>query len=344
MKELLRELVNTPGVSGNEERIRGLVSSKVEEHADSVEMDNFGNLIARKGSGEKTLMLTAHMDQIGLSVKMIGEDGYLRVAELGGIYPRNLMDQHLIIHTETGDINGVVSGKSIHLMDEDEKKRVPEMDEIYVDIGARSREEAVEMGVHRGDFVSFESRLVELGNDYVSGPAFDDRVGCAVLIEAFKRFDEDYELVAAFTAQEEGGLKGARTATRNINPDVAVAIDVSGSGDNPLVPQYESDLKSGGGPGIDLLQNGGRGLITPPHIKEWLLRTAEQGHNYQRKVDEGGRTDAAVTNISCDGIPSGSIGVPVSNVHSSVETAKVSDIEETRDLLVHAFETFPNYF
>lgn len=347
MKQLLKELVETPGVSGEESEIRNLIIEKVEEHADSVETDDFGNLIARKGEGDFTLLLDAHMDQIGLSVKRITDEGFIKVGKVGGIYPENILSHRVRVHASYGEQTiGVLGQKPPHIkrnVENDEK--VPEMKEIFVDIGAEDDEEVEEIGIRIGDRITFDTDFKELANDYVTGPAFDDRVGCAVAIEALKRFDEDYELAVVFATQEEVGTKGARTAAYHVDPDAALAIDVSMAGDVPGVEPDQSEDATGDGIGIDMIQAGGRGLITPETVKEWLVETAEDGdHNYFRSLYDGGATDARSIELVKDGIPTGSLGVPLRYMHSDIEVIKISDMEDSVDFLEASFGTVRNYF
>lgn len=346
MEQLLRDLVASPGVSGGEDRIRETIIEKVEDHADSIEQDGLGNLIVRKGSGERTLMLAAHMDQIGLSVNRVDDNGFLRVSKVGGIYSRNMMDQRVTVHaSESDEVRGVVSAKPVHLMDSEEKKDVPEMKDLVIDIGAESKQEVEEeFGIRVGDYITYEKELEKLSKDYVTGPAFDDRAGCAVVIEALKRFDEDYELIVVFNVQEEVGRKGARTSTFMTDPDAAIAVDVTVSGDLPFVEKHQSEIKLGDGFGIDLIQNGGRGFITSSSMKNWMVSAAEDGdHDYRRMVEVGGATEAGVINLVRNGVPSASLAIPARNIHSSVEVVKLSDMEELVSFLQTAFSSFRDY-
>lgn len=345
MKELLKELVETPGVSGNESEIREFIQEQVEDHADSVETDRMGNLIARKGSGDKTLMIATHMDQIGLTVKRIDDEGFIQFSKVGGVTTQSLMNQRVTIHTEEGGVKGVIGMKPPHLMDREERDKLPEKEQLFVDIGAEDGENVEEVGVKVGDYITFDRGAEELQDDFVTGMAMDNRVGCLVGIEALKRFDEDYELAVVFSTQEEVGLKGAKTSAFKIDPDVALAVDVSIAGDVPGVDPQESDLEIGEGVEITMMQSEGRGLITPETVRNWLLETAEdEEHEHQRGVWEGGATDAAKINLVREGVPTGSIGVPLRNMHSATEVVKVSDIEDTVDFLEDSFKNFESYF
>lgn len=347
MKSLLKELVETPGVSGQEQKIREKIRGKVEDHADTVEEDDMGNLIARKGEGDKTLMVATHMDQIGLSVKRIDDNGFLKVTKVGGLYPESLINQRVVVHTSEGDdLTGVIGMKPPHLRrNKDENDKIPEYQEIFIDVGAEDEEDAEDLGIRVGDYVTFDRDLKEMENGNVTAPAFDNRVGCTVLIEALKDFDEDYELAAVFSTQEEVGTKGARTSAFGIDPDVALAVDVTMAGDVPGIEPDQTEAALGDGPGMDMLQAGGRGLIASEKVRNWLVNTAEEeDHDYFRSVTEGGATDAASIYISRDGIPTGSIGVPSRNIHSPIEVVKIDDLKATEKFLADAFEKMPEYF
>jgi len=346
MEKLLKELVEAHGVSGNESEIRELIKQKVEKHADSLETDKMGNLIARKGSGGKKLMIATHMDQIGLSVRRITEEGFIKISKVGGMFETGIINQRFTVHSSYGDqVTGVVAAKPPHLMKKEEIREVPEMKDLFIDIGAEDEEDVKDAGIRVGDYVSYERGFEKLLNDYVTAPAFDNRVGCATLIKLLKRFDEDYELVAVFSTQEEVGTKGVRTSTFDIDPDVALAIDTGMAGDVPGISPDESDDATGDGAGIDMVQASGRGLISPESIREWLIETAEEkDHNYFRSLYEGGATDAASIQIQRDGYPTGSISIPTRHIHSPTEVVKLSDIEETVEFLEDAFSTMEEYF
>jgi len=344
MNSLLKELVETPGVSGDEHRIREEIREKVEDHVDSLETDNMGNLIARKGSGEKTLMIATHMDQIGLAVKTIDENGYIRFSKVGGVTTQSLMNQKVKIHTEERDVTGVVGMKPPHLMDDEKRDELPEEEQLFIDIGAEGDQDVEEAGIKIGDYITFDRDFSELRDDYVTSMAMDNRVGCAAAIETLKRFDEGYELAVVFSTQEEVGRKGAKTSAFKIDPDVALAVDVSIAGDLPGVEDYQSDLEMGEGPEIAMVKSNGRALLTPRKVKNWLRETAEdENHNYQPGVSSGA-SDASRIYIQREGIPSGKIGVPLRNTHSATEVLKISDLKDTANYLEDVTRTMEDYF
>ncbi|MFB6213892.1 MAG: M42 family metallopeptidase [Candidatus Nanohaloarchaea archaeon] len=347
MKELLRELVETPGITGNEVKIREVLREKVEGHADEVEVDDFGNLIARKGEGEKKLMIDAHMDQIGMGVRRIDDEGFLRVSPLGGAYPISIVNQRVNVHASEGEeeVTGVIGAKPSHLL-EDEEEGLPQMQKAFVDIGAEDAEDAREKGIRVGDYISFERDFRELENDYVTGPAFDNRVGCAMAVEALKRFDDEgYELAVVFSTQEEVGGKGAKTAAFGEEPDAAVVLEVARAGDVPNMDIDESDEQTGEGFGITMVEAGGRGVIAPTEIRNWLLDTArDNDFDFQRKLYDKGKTNAAAIEVSRTGVPTGVVVIPTRHLHSPVEVINMEDARQSVKFLQKALQDFEDYF
>lgn len=344
MKQLLKELVETTGGSGNEEKIRELIREEVEDEVDSLETDNLGNLMARKGSGDKTLMVAAHMDQICANVQKIDDEGFIHFKKMWGISARELVNQKVKVENSEGEhVSGIIGIKPIHTVEKGEENEIPEIKDLAVEIGAEDKEEVKEAGIDVGDYIYIDRGFEELRGDYVTGRAFDDRIGCLVLIEALKRFDEDYELAAVFSTQEEVGTKGAKISAYGINPDVGLAIDVTPTPDAPGLDTEKYVGELGEGPNIELIQTSGRGMIAPETIKNWLVDTADESDiEYVKRL--GGGNDARSIQMARKGVPTGSIGVPTRHIHSPVEVAKMSDIEETVELLENAFETMEEYF
>ncbi|MFP4045819.1 MAG: M42 family metallopeptidase [Candidatus Aenigmatarchaeota archaeon] len=344
MKEMLKKLSETDGISGFEGNVKELLREEMEKHAD-VKEDELGNLIAKKGEGEPTLMLTAHMDQIGLAVKYIDENGFIRFTGVGGIDDRTLINQRVNVHSSKGVIKGVISSKPTHLLEEEERKKSIKKDKLFIDVGADDQEDVEEMGIEVGNQISFDRNFSELGKEnVVTGQAFDDRVGCLLLLEALKRFDGDYTLYTVATVQEEVGLKGARTAAFRVDPDVAVSVDTGIAGDLPGIEKQEATLEMGEGPALGLIESEGRGLITTPLVRKWLKKTAEDSDiDYQVSVSEGGMTEGAIMYITKEGIPSGTISIPTRNIHSCVEVLDMDDVKKAGDWLEAAFKTFKDY-
>jgi endoglucanase len=326
--KLLQKLSEAHGVPGAEREVREIMEEELLKYCDEVEVDNMGNLIARKGDGEKKVMLSAHMDEIGLIVKHIDKEGFIRFASLGGIFDQTLLNQRVIIHSKKGRVTGVIGSKPPHLMDEEERKKPVKAKDMFIDIGAADNKDAEKIGVSVGDYITLERSFKKLGKKLVTGKAFDDRIGCYALLEVMRRVDTDWLVYAVGTTQEEVGLKGARTAAYKITPDYAIVLEVTTTGDYPGVREEESANKIGKGPALTLVDAGGRGLITHPKVRDLLITTAEDNKiPYQLEVGEGGTTDASVIHLTKEGIPSGVISVPTRYIHSPVEVASVKDIE-----------------
>jgi len=189
--EYLKKLSKLHGISGREDSVREFMKKELEKYCDSVEIDNFGNLIAKRGNKGKKIMIAAHMDEIGLMVKYIDDNGFLKFTKIGGIYDPTILNQKVVVHGSKGDLIGVLGSKPPHRMKEEEKTKIIKYEDMFIDIGAESREEAIEMGVNIGTWVSFLSEVYDLGKNRLTGKAFDDRVGCAVLLEVMKRLSEE---------------------------------------------------------------------------------------------------------------------------------------------------------
>ncbi len=328
MKRLLKKLSEAHGVPGSEGEVRDIMSKELSKHCD-LEVDRMGNLIAKKGDGKEKVMLAAHMDEIGLMVKHIDEKGFIRFTTLGGFFDQTLVNQRVFIHAMNRRVTGVIGSKPPHLMKEDERKKGVERKDMFVDAGFKSDKEAAKAGVGIGDYITFDRSFRELKGDLVTGKAFDDRIGCLVLIEVMKKVDTDYTVYGVGTVQEEVGLKGARTSAFRINPDFAIGIDVNLAGDYPGIKDEESALKLGEGPVIEIADACGRGLITHPKIKDLLIKTAKKHKiNYQLSVGEGGTTDATAIHLTREGVPSGVVSIPARYIHSPVEVASMKDIKD----------------
>ncbi len=339
LKELLKKLSNSHGISGYEDEIREIIKDELQNHVDDIRIDTLGNIIAVKEGESPSIMLSAHMDEIGLMVKSIDKNGFIRFIKLGGWYDAVLLNSRVVLHTEKGKIYGVIGSKPPHLMKDEEKKKVIKAEEMFIDIGARNKEEVEKAGVKIGTPITLDVEMKELINDIITGKAIDNRAGIAMMIEAIKNTKSDATIYAVGTVQEEVGLKGARTSAYGLNPDLAIVCEVAVAGDHPGIKEEESIIKLGEGPVITVVDAGGRGLITQQKILKWLTKTAEkEGIKYQLEVSEGGTTDAAVIHISKAGIPCGVISVPTRYMHSGVEVISLKDLEDSIKLLSKALE------
>lgn len=342
LAETLEKLSNACGVVGREEEVRRLMKSMLEKCVDEVREDKLGNVIGIKKGNKNApkVMLAAHMDEIGLLVKTISKEGFLQFAKIGGIDDRILLAQKVLVCTEKGPLHGIIGSKPPHIQKEEERKRIITYDELFIDIGAESQEEAKKMGVKIGDPVAFDIKFARISKNIVIGKAFDDRVGCAVIVETMKLLrDTECTVYAVGTVQEEVGLRGAATAAFGINPDVGIALDVTVAGDVPGVKEVEAPIKLGKGPSIEVSD---MGLITHPKVLRLLIDAAEENKiPYQLETGLPGSTDAARIALTREGVPSGAITVPTRYIHSPTSLLSLEDAEKAVKLTVAAVQKIP---
>ena len=348
IKYLLEKFTNAHGVSGFEDNVRELLELELEPYVDTIRKDVMGNLIATKKGEGPTIMLAAHMDEIGLMVKYIDENGFIRFIGIGGWFDQTLLSQRVVVHGKKGPIPGVIGSKPPHLMKEDDRKKPVKMEDMFIDIGAKDREDTENLGLEIGTIVSIDREFRSLTNGKVTSKAFDDRAGLVVLIEVMKRLSKhkiEANIYVAGTVQEEVGLKGARTCAFGICSSVALAIDTTAPGDYPGINKTDSSLEVGKGPVITVADAAGRGLITHPQVLKWLKETAiENKIPYQLGVGSGGTTDATAIHLTKEGIPTGTISIATRYVHSPVEVLDTADLEACISLVVKAIENVNKYF
>ena len=340
LTDMLSKLVGAPGISGMEAQVRDIIKAELSGHVDEIRVDRIGNLVSRKGTGKPKVMLTAHMDEVGFMVKRIIKNGFIKFAMIGGFDERILPSQQVIVYTKSKPIVGVINSKPPHLLKEEERKKVVEHSDMYIDIGAKDVEEIEALGVRVGDPVLFDRKLALLGNENtVAGKALDDRVGCLALIEVMKRFHDGFTLYGVFTSQEEVGLKGARTSAYEIDPDVGIALDVTTATDTPDLKTDEADVRIGAGPVINIVEASGRGLITSNRVFKWLTKSAKEAKiPYQIEVGEKGMSDAATIYISKIGVPSGAVCIPARYIHGPNAIIDLRDIENSVKLVTEALK------
>jgi len=343
--EVLEKLSNANGVTGREDDVRNLMKDYLKPYVDEIREDKLGNLIAfKKGKKDApTVMIAAHMDEVGLMIKNIKKKGFLQFTKIGGIDDRILLAQQVIVHTDKGPLTGVIGSKPVHIQKEEERKKVIDADRLFIDIGARDKEEAEKMGAQVGDVVSFDTKFARIGNGVVLGKAFDDRVGCAVMIETMKRLQKvDCNVYAVGTIQEEVGLRGATIAAFQIEPDVGIALDASVAGDMPGVGEGEAPAKMGEGPVLTVAD---AGLIAHPKVLRLLIDSAKENNiPYQLETGIRGATDAARIALSREGVPSGVVSIPARYIHSPAAVLDLDDVEQAVKLAVAAIENVPKYF
>ncbi|HIQ24045.1 MAG TPA: M42 family peptidase [Pyrodictium delaneyi] len=339
---LLKRLSDAFGVSGYEDEVRGIVIDELREAADELRVDKLGNVIAvKKGErGGIKVLWDSHMDEIGFFVKSIDDRGFIYLSPVGGWSERVLPGQRVRILTDDGRIvRGVIGIKPPHLMKPEERNQVVPLDKLFVDIGASSREEVERAGIRVGSPVDLDREAIMLLGDRVTGKAFDDRVGVAVLIKAFKEIDGFEPTVYLVVAvQEEVGLKGARVAAQQIGPDAAIAVDVTTANDMPGVEPKDQVARLGGGPVIKVADGrNASGLIAHPKMLRLLIEAARsEGISHQLSILPGGTTDATAIALTGEGVPSAVVAVPTRYIHSPVELLSLSDAVNAARLVMAA--------
>ena len=345
LADVLERLSNACGVAGREEEVRALMKELLKPSVDEIKEDKLGDVIGiKKGAkGTPSVMLAAHMDEIGLMVKNMTKEGFIQFTKIGGIDDRILIAQRVVVHTDKRPLEGIIGSKPPHILKEEEKKKVIEADNLFIDVGATSKEDAQKMGVRVGDPVSFDITFTRVGNDAVVGKAFDDRVGCAALVEVMRKIPSvDCTVYAVGTIQEEVGLRGATIAAFQLYPDVGIAIDVTVAGDIPGVKEVEAPIKMRKGPSLTVADTG---LITHPKVLRLLIDAAEESKvPYQLESGLRGTTDAARIALAREGVPSGVISIPTRYIHSPASMLSLSDVENTIKLAVTAVKNVPKYF
>ena len=351
MVSLLEKYSNAHGVSGDEGKISELLKEDLKGLADEIKIDALGNLIAvRKGNSPSgpTIMLAAHMDEIGLMVKLVDESGFLRFAKFGGWFDQTLLNQRVIVHGSKGDVYGVIGSKPPHVMTPEDAKSPVKHRDMFIDIGAKNSDDVKNLGIEPGTYISIDRDFQKLINNRVTGKAFDNRVGVAVMIEVMRRLkgkDIKATVCAVGTVQEEVGLKGAKTAAHSSNADVALALDTTIPGDHPGITKLDSPLEIGKGPIVAISDASGRGLIAHPKVVKWLRESADKIEiAVQLGVGEGGTTDATAIHLTKDGIPTGTVQIATRYIHSPVEVVDLNDIEDSIQLIVTAIERAHKYF
>jgi len=343
--EVLEKLSNANGVTGREDEVRNLMKKYLKPYVDETRIDRLGNIFALK-KGKKdapTVMLAAHMDEVGLMIKNITKRGFLQFTKVGGIDDRILFAQKVIVHTNKAPLTGIIGSKPPHIQTDEERKKVLEADRLFIDVGAKDKKEAEKMGVHIGDVVSFDTKFARVGKDVVVGKAFDDRVGCSMIIEVMRKLPNvDCNVYAVGTIQEEGGLRGATIAAFQVAPDVGIALEATVAGDMPGVREGEAPAKMREGPVLTVAD---AGLITHPKILTLLIDSAKENKiPYQLETGIRGATDASKIALTKEGVPSGVISVAARYIHSPAAILNLDDVEKAVQLAVAAIQNIPKHF
>lgn len=336
--ELIKELVETPGIPGREERLRAVVRRELTGLVDEMRVDALGNLIAvKRNPGAPKLMIAAHMDEIGFIVSHIDKDkGWLRLQPLGGHDPRNMTAQRVLVSGAGGDLPGILFPgiKPPHISGDEDRKKQPQITDYFVDLGLPG--EKVRELVAIGDPVTLLRGFSVIGDGY-SAKAMDNRICVYIMIEAMRRAQSfGFEVYAVATVQEEVGLRGALTSAYDIRPDVGIALDTTLAVDIPGIAEHETVTRLGGGAAIKIMDSS---QIAHPKLTVALRSLADRrGIKWQHEILARGGTDGGAIQRVHAGVATGTLSVPTRYIHSSVEMVHKDDVEANIALLVAFIE------
>lgn len=320
-------LTGLNGVSGDEGIVRDYIKSEICAYVDEITVDTIGNLIAyKKGNSDKKIMLSAHMDEVGFIVSGINDKGYIEFKTVGGIDTRVILSKKVLIGKN--NVKGVIGMKAIHLQKRAERESVPEIRDLYIDIGAKDKEDAVKY-VNLGDYISFETESELLGDSTLKAKAIDDRAGCGILMELIKKTVK-YDTYFCFTTQEEVGLRGARVCAHRLNPDIALVIESTTANDVYGFEDHEFVTSLGGGVSVTFMD---RATIVNNDFRKWLYDLAKENYiPVQYKRATAGGNDAGRIHLAKGGIKTASLSVPTRYLHSPCGLSSINDIKATKDL------------
>lgn len=340
--KLLKEICETPGAPGFEQRIRKVVLRELKGLTDEVNVDNMGNVIAyKKGKANKKVMVAAHMDEIGFIVTHIDDQGFLRFHTLGGFDPKTLTAQRVIVHGKK-DLIGVMGSKPIHIMSAEERTKNVKIEDFFIDLGLPKKE--VEKYISIGDPITRERDLIEMG-DNVNCKSIDNRISVFILIETLKKLKGTklpYDLYAVFTVQEEVGIRGANVSSLQIQPDFGFGLDTTIAYDVPGAKPHECVTKLGEGAAIKIMDSS---TICDYRMVDYMKKTADKHKiKWQPEILPAGGTDTAgIQRMSAGGAIAGAISIPTRHIHQVIEMANKKDIQAAIDLLSACIKELDSY-
>lgn len=326
---LLEKLSNAHGVAGNEIGVAKLLKELLAEHVDEFQTDYLGNLIAIKGKDKPgpKVMIAAHMDEVGLMITSIERNGLLKFRPVGGVDPRVLVSKPVRIGDKL--VKGVIGAKPIHLQRPNEREVALGFDQLFIDIGAKSDDDA-KKHVKLGDYCSFETEFKKINDNLCKGKSFDDRVGCALLADILKE-DYPFPLYGVFTVQEEVGLRGATVAAYTVNPDLAIVLEGTSASDVPESEEHRFSTRLGGGPALSIID---ASIIVQKNLLKAVVKIAEKNEiKYQYRQTSVGGNDAGKIHLTREGIDTFTISVPCRYIHSPVSFMNIEDFNSTRKLM-----------
>ncbi|MDA7027172.1 M42 family metallopeptidase [Bacillus sp. CLL-7-23] len=339
---MLKKLTDAKGIPGNEKEVRQVMRSYIEPYANEVTTDRLGSLIAKKTGltdGPK-IMISGHLDEVGFMVTRIDDRGYLYFQTVGGWWSQVMLAQRVTIVTKKGDITGVIGSKPPHVLSPEARKKPADIKDMFVDIGASSREEAMEWGVLPGDQIVPYFEFTVMNNEkMLLAKAWDNRIGCAIAIDVLRNLKEIHHPNVVYgvgTVQEEVGLRGAKTAAQTIKPDIAFGVDVGIAGDTPGITEKESTSKMGKGPQIILYD---ASMVSHKGLRDFVTKVADEANiPYQFDALSGGGTDSGSIHLTANGVPALSITIATRYIHTHAAMLHRDDYENTVKLITEVIK------
>jgi len=339
---MFKELTEAKGISGNEKEAREVMKKHISPYATEVFTDNLGSLIAKKVGQEDgpKVMVAGHLDEIGLMVTRIDDNGFLYFQTIGGWWSQVMLAQRVTVCTEQGDLVGVIGSKPPHIMPAAARKKPYEIKDMFIDIGATSKEEAESFGVRPGDSVVPYFEFQPMKNEkLLLAKAWDNRIGCAIAIEVLKQLkDVDHPNIVygVGTVQEEVGLRGAKTSTNMIEPDIGFAVDTGIAGDTPGISANDADSKIGEGPQVIIYD---ASMVSHKGLRDFVLKTADDNEiPYQYASIAAGGTDSGSIHLTANGVPALSIGIATRYIHSHAGIIHEDDFDNAVKLIVEVIK------
>lgn len=340
--QMLKALTDAKGIPGNEREARHVMKEYIAPFADEVSTDGLGSLVAVKKGDENgpKIMVAGHLDEVGFMVTQIDDKGFIRFQTVGGWWSQVMLAQRVTITTKKGDITGVIGSKPPHILPPEARKKPVEIKEMFIDIGASSKEEAAEWGVTPGDMVTPYFEFTVMNNEkMLLAKAWDNRIGCAIAIDVLKGLQNEQHPNVVYgvgTVQEEVGLRGARTSAQMIQPDIGFGVDVGIAGDTPGVSSKDALSKMGDGPQIVLYD---ASMVSHKGLRDFVTGVAdEKGIPYQFDSMAGGGTDSGAIHLTANGVPALSITIPTRYIHSHAAMLHRDDFENAVKLIVEVIK------
>lgn len=337
--KMLKALTDANGIAGNEKAPREVMKRYIEPFADKIEYDNLGSLIAEKRGDENgpKIMIAGHLDEVGFMVTQIDDKGFIKFQTVGGWWAHVMLSQRVTITTRSGEeIIGVIGSKPPHILPQEQRKKIVDIKDMFIDVGATSKEEAESWGIRPGDMITpyFEFNVMK-NEKMLLAKAWDNRIGCAIAIEVLKRLKNEKHpniVYGVGCVQEEVGLRGAKTSTYKIQPDIGFAVDVGVAGDTPGITPKEAMSKLGAGPQIIIYD---ASMVSHKGLRDFVIDVAEENNiPYQFDAMPGGGTDAGSMHLTGNGVPALSITIPTRYIHSHASILHRDDFENAVKLIV----------